>query len=293
MQQRRRAVMLLLVTLLALAGCDRARVQQWASFASAGTAYVALFHAFAEDAGKQAIAADSAALVTARDLAGDQVAAHRSEFAGDLQRSDTQMRVYLANLQRLQTQASLLGRYFAAITRLADSSNTTGVLAGMDAVVDALNTVNPEVETVQFAGKGVKDYLKPATALVVAHVQERALQRELQHAAPAIDRALALQEAAVTALLAQTQTAQQAASTGDERTLVLDPYLQAGPLPSGWARDRAALLQAGDDGRGANTLAAIQALRASFHDLLAGQAHPAGLGPLWRAVSAAPAPAAR
>lgn len=266
------AVAMALLLLLGATGCDHERAAQFGTFAAAGTAYVTTFHGFTDEAGRAFIAADSASLLTARLLAGGQVAAHRQEFVRDLTASDAQMQQYLRNLQRLDAHASLLGAYFAALTRLTDGKASNATVASLDGLVDALSAFNPQIETVSFGGHGVKGFMHPAAELIIAHYQVKMLNRELQRSAPVIDRALALQQAAVEALGAQMQASQGASLAGEEEAAVVEPYVTAGPLRPDWTVNRNAYLRRQAALAGVvSASAAITELHQAFRDLVAGK----------------------
>src|SRR5437667_875698 len=113
MKPRRIAVIVLAVVFPLSSGCDSQRLDQFASFASAGSQYVQALHKVIEQAGSAMIASDSATLIVARKQAG----------TGDRNaviRDDQLLEIYLDNLQKIDSHATLLGQYFNAIAKLTN-----------------------------------------------------------------------------------------------------------------------------------------------------------------------------
>jgi hypothetical protein len=259
-----------LVFVLSVSGCDSDRLSQFGSFAAAGTAYVTTFKTFTDDAGSAFIATDSAALITARNIAGaDVVSSHAPTYVKNVSDGDQQMRQYLDALKKLDNHAALLGAYFAAITQLTNGQASAATVASLDSLTDSINTFNPEIEQASFAGKNVKDFIQAGTTLVFAHFEVKALDAELKRSAPVIDRALALQEAAVAALSSQMHDSVAASLEVKESTEVINPYVSSAPLPNTWAANREAYLRQNVSLQSADCAsAAIKDLHAAFTKLV-------------------------
>jgi hypothetical protein len=259
MRFTRNVVAVLAVPFL-LTSCDSDRLTQFGSFASAGTQYVQAFHKVVEEAGSAMIASDSATLLVARKQAG----------TGDPQaviKDDQLLEEYLANLQKLDHHATLLGSYFEAITTLTNGKAADSTASAATGLLDSINSLNPSIEKLTFAGKSVKGYVNSGTNLVVAHFEVKALNEQLQKSVPVIDQALALQEAAVTALAEQLKASLNATLEVQESAMVINPYV-SGP-PSSWNADRESFLRARvtiDDVDHAKS--AISQLRTSFKQLV-------------------------
>lgn len=236
------SVLLLGVSLL---GCDGDRLQQFSSFASLGSAYVTSIHGLVRETGSAMIASDSATLIRARELATPAgVASDKASFEKQLKDSNVQLKQYLETLQKLDSHASRLGAYFKAISQLADSKHAAEFSASADALVQSIDDINPVLEKLSVGDKKVADYIKPTSRLVVAHFQVRALDQRLEKDAPIIDRALAIQQAALEALSAQSSTALQATVQMKEGSEVIGPYVANKPLPSVWTKRRENFLRA-------------------------------------------------
>ena len=81
--------------------------------------------------------------------------------------------------------------------------------------------------------------------LVVAHFEVRAIDEQLKKDTPTIDQALALQEAAVTAIVSQMKDSLAASLQGRELSDVIGPYLaNVDNLPANWNSNREAFLRA-------------------------------------------------
>src|SRR5262249_500170 len=111
------------------------------------------------------------------------------------------------------------------------------------------------------------DFVQVGTGLVIARFQVRALDEHLQKAAPAIDKALSLQEAAVDAIASQMKASLAASLEVRETTDVIQPYVN-GPSAK-WNANRESFLRAKvtiDSVDHAKT--AISQLRLAFRQLV-------------------------
>ncbi len=283
MNRRKLTAHVALLTTLSLIGCDTDRLAQFGAFAAAGTAYVAIFQTFTADVGSAFIAADSATFVKART---NQDAAHLAENArilrADLAQDDKTLKAYLSNLQKLNAHANLLGAYFAAMTQLTNGKASAAAVTSLNSQLDSINTFNPEIEKVSFAGKNVKDFIGLPTQLVVTHYEVKALDKQLKMSAPVIDRALTLQQAAIEALSAELNDSLSASLQLQESANVLDPYVTPGPLPSAWIANREAyirkevILESAD-----GAVAAIKSLHTAFTQLATDKSSTINFGKLY------------
>lgn len=264
----RRAV-LLLVFSTAFFGCDSTRLDQFSSFSAAGTLYVGNFHQLTSQAGSTMIASDSAVLVVAREQAGSTLGDHRAEFARNVRQDDKGIEDYLTTLQKLDGHASLLGSYFSAITELTNGKADSNVTTAADSLLDSINAFNPQIEKATVAGQPIKNFVQPATSLIVGHFEVKALNEHLKKAAPVIDEALTLQEAAVDALTAQIKSSQAASLEVRETTDVINPYVASGNLATSWTSSRGAFLRDSVAINGLNSAkSAISQLHATFRQLV-------------------------
>ena len=196
-------LLVVLALFATLSGCDSERLTQFSSFAAAGSQYVQNFHLLTAHAGSTMIASDSAVLIVARTQAGAALATQIPEYTSNLQKEDQEVEDYLLTLQKLDAHATLLGSYFAAITQLTNGSANTNAATTANTLLDSINAFNPQIEKATVGGQPIKNFVQPVTSLVVDHFEVKALDDQLKKAAPTIDEALTLQEAAVDALTAR------------------------------------------------------------------------------------------
>jgi hypothetical protein len=189
------------------------------------------------------IASDSAVLIVARNQAGPALATHVSDFTSNVQKNDQELEDYLLTLQKLDTHAILLGSYFAAITQLTNGSADSNAAAAADSFWDTINAFNSQIEKATVGRQPIKNFLQPATSLIVDHFEVKALDDHLKKAAPVIDHALSLQEAAVDALTAQIKASQGTSLEIRESTDVINPYVSSSNLPASWTTSREAFLR--------------------------------------------------
>jgi hypothetical protein len=144
MKHRNICIALVVLTLAFFAGCDSERVDEFATFAAAGSQYVQNFHQVVAQAGTTMIAVDSAVYISARDP--DVVKADPQTYQKELKQSDLELKQYLAALQLIDDHATLLGSYFDPIAQLASDKNATNMTAATNSLLDSINKLNPEIE---------------------------------------------------------------------------------------------------------------------------------------------------
>jgi hypothetical protein len=280
-RHRLRAPALLLVPalLLTFAGCDQQRLDQFSTFATAGSQYVQAFHKFIAAAGSASIAANSAVLSTARI---DAAKGHQSLPASAVIDADKDLAQTLANLGTIDEHASALGSYFDAVTKLSDNKLNASMKSSADGLMTAMGELSSKVKDLKIEGKPVNNYVKSATDLIVAHFEVKALNDHLKIAAPKIDEALMLQQAAIDCIGEVMKADLMAALENQENTRVIAPFTASGDLPDSWNADREAYLRAKvtiDNVESAQS--AIKQLRQAFQQLVTAKASP-NLGSILR-----------
>jgi hypothetical protein len=237
----KRAVRLLLPVLLlaALTGCATAKVPQFQAFATAGTTYTQAVTGLITQVGNSAVDANSVKLLQTRALAPVALS--------DIQKQDQDMRDYLAQLDRIQLQTTLLGDYFQALADLATSSAPQSFATEVQSVATTLGSVTEEVRGTSIA----QDPAAVATAagsvggLVVKEIQGKELQRELEARKETIARILQLQQTLLEVLGSQAEANARftTAMTYDQQ--VLTPFM-AGQVTqatqNSWMTERYSLL---------------------------------------------------
>lgn len=198
---KRAAIRLLLPSLLlaALTGCATARIPEFQAFATAGSAYTQAVNGLIEQVGKSAVDANSVKLLQNRALAPVPLPA--------FQQQDQEMRDYLAELNRIQVQTTLLGDYFQALADLATSNAPQSFATEVQNVATTLGGVTQEVR-----GTNLAQQTQAASAaagsvggLVVKEVQGKELQRELAARKETIAQILQLHQALLAALGSQAE----------------------------------------------------------------------------------------
>ena len=247
---------------LSFAGCDSQRLQQFSTLATAGSAYAATFPVFADELGSAQIAIDSATEVRHRPESQDPAKARQL-----VAQADTDMKAYLATLERLKAHAALLGAYFDTMAQLSSGKNSDQIAASADGLLTSLGALNASVKNASLFGQPISTFVDAGVPLVVAHFQVKALNANLEKNAAVIDEALSLQQAAVKAM--QTQFTQAVTSSYKlrESQEVLDPYAAPGELPKWWVSNREAYLRSAVSTESADAaVAAITGLRQAFRD---------------------------
>jgi hypothetical protein len=137
-------------------GCDSQRLDQFASFATAGSQYVEALHKVIADAGSAMIASNSATLLVVRKQAG-------VGDANAIIQNDKLRGTYLDNLQKIDAHASLLGSYFSAISNLTNGQAASDTAAAATGLLGSINNFNAQIEKISFGGKSVKDLVSTGT----------------------------------------------------------------------------------------------------------------------------------
>jgi hypothetical protein len=269
MKRKNTAVICVLLALTFFSSCDTQRLGQFAAFATAGSQYVTAFHQLTAQAGSAMIAIDSVVLITAHNQVGSDLKTNPSKYESEVVSHDQLLQTYLANLQLLDEHATQLGSYFDAISNLADGKAASGTSTAATDLLNSIEALSPSVAKATFLGKSVQDYVTTGTPLVVAHFEVKALDDQLRKAAPVIDTALSLQEAAVAAIGSQLKASLGDTLSASETNEVVDPYLQTTELPANWNTNREAFLRAKVTlGNLDSAQAAIKQLHITFKQLV-------------------------
>lgn len=237
----KRAVHLLLPVLLlaALTGCATAKVPQFQAFASAGTAYTQAVTGLITQVGNSAVDANSVKLLQSRALAPVALS--------DIQKQDQDMRAYLAELNRIQLQTTLLGDYFQALAGLATSSAPESFATEVQSLATTLGSVTQEVRGTSIAQDpaAVAAAAGSVGGLVVKEVQGKELQRELEARKDTIAQILQLQQTLLAVLSSQAEANARFTTALSYDQQVLTPFM-AGQVTqatqNNWMTERYSLL---------------------------------------------------
>lgn len=276
----------LVLSALALCGCDQERLDQYSAFATAGSLYVASFHQLTTQAGSAMIAVDSVVFIQEHSNVASDLSKHPKVYSDKLTQHDKLLQQHLAVLRLLDAHATLLGSYFSAIAKLTDGKTATATSAGATDLLKAIDGMDDDISKCTLGGKTVSEYVTVGTAFVVAHFQVKALDDQLQRSAPIIERALELQEAAVAALSQEIKASLGDALAAKEISDVINPYLNPHDLPANWNTNREAYLRASAT---LNTVdcarTAINQLHNSFKQLVENKTGPVDLQTLVKGVT--------
>ena len=269
---------LLGVSALLLCACATQRLDQYSAFATAGTTYVANFRQVTAQAGSAMIAVDSVVMATVHRNVGSDVERNPDKYSAELVKHDQSLQTHLAVLQLIDTHATLLGSYFNAISKLTDSKTATATSAAATDLLKSIQGFDASLAKAALGGKSIEDYVTVGTVFVVAHFQVKALDDQLQRAAPIIDRALSLQEAAVAAIGTEIKASMTDTLKNRELTDVINPFLSPKDLPGSWNTNREAYLRASVS---LNTVdsaqTAIKQLHVTFKQLVENKSGPIDL----------------
>jgi len=260
--------LLVLCGVLLLSGCDSERLKEFSSLAAAGSAYAAVSPSFAAQLGSAQITINNDQAVIAHANPIDPATAKHN-----IRQQDADLKAYLSTLDRLNAQAALLGAYFDAMAQLANSKNTDQIVTSANGLIAQINKVNDSVAQSKLSNsptaKSIEDLVGQAAGLVVTHFQVKALDNNLEANAKTIDRALALQEAAIRAMQLQFSLALAGDDAFREETQVISPYVSTKDLPKSWASDRTAYIQSSVSMASADAAeAAITKLRVAFQEVV-------------------------
>ncbi len=227
--------------LAALTGCATAKVPQFDAFASAGTAYTQAVGGLITEVGDSAINANSVKLIENQRLLSPDPLPIPS-----IRQQDQEMRDYLAQLDRLQAQTTLLGNYFQALADLATSSAPQSFATEVTNVANTLGGVTQEVRGTAIAKQAqIANAAGSVGGLIVKGVQGRELQKELEARKDTISQVLQLQQAMLQTLGQQAQANAQFTNALDYDQKVIVPLTTGQVTPQtqqAWMAERLALL---------------------------------------------------
>lgn len=264
-----------------LSFCAPARLSQFKGFSQAGVSYVKASDAFLDEAGNAAIRGDSTLLLRARpDL--DQAERRKQLLA-----NNKLLRERLMLLRQLKEHGNLLGEYFEILGLMADNKSTASLGTSAQGVFAGLTKLSPSIKAAKIGPVSIGDVIPAAVGLVVAPIKVRTLENELKERGPAIEREVALQEAALTLLSRELRTDLTVLANTVESQQVVTPFAAATEVPSTWSAKRAEILNSQITSETADAAAKAAAkLRQSFQKLLANQFDPSTLSSLTAEIGA-------
>ncbi len=233
---RQRNAAFLLIAAFALSSCAGAqRVDNASDVAKQGVKFTQTLPAFYDEYFRLAINADSATLITARELSGGAP----GKLQDQLEKADEDLKRTGALVRGLTEHAYLLRNYFAEIQRLTGEDVGQGVGAATAALVGEIGRVRSDFGRQSPLGVPVAKVAQPVGNFVVVELKNKALKRELEDHGETIDRELAVQEAILNKLGRSMVSDSEAWMTGALINPVYEQYRdKSKPLGLGWYRKR-------------------------------------------------------
>jgi hypothetical protein len=220
-----------------LVGCASGRINQFKSFAEAGTAYSDAVVALTEQSGKIAIDADSLILMKGRTRLSPEARGKKIITHNNLLKERMEI------LGKLRRHAQLLRSYFVSLAALANSDAPSGIGTSIEEAVKALGGLSKEIKQAKVGEVPIANFVGDVTKIVVAKFQNKALKKELKLRAKDIERELDLQHAAFEAMAEQIRTDLKIVLNRQEALEVVDPYKDPrDTLPRDWKERRREIL---------------------------------------------------
>lgn len=219
----------------ALSACatTQARVDQFETFAGAGIEFADAVPAVLDESFEATVEASSLVLEEARPFLGEDAR------LAELERQDSLLAQRLAILTDVKRHTRVVRTYFIALRNLAQADTEASGLTDLtEGLVARLGELSPTIRSATVGGREIGEVAAPAVSFTVGQFRSTVLQDELRRHAPAIERELALQQAAL-ALVADAMRADlEAQAAAQDRDRIVLPYAGSGSLPSSWSRRR-------------------------------------------------------
>lgn len=238
-----RAVLTFVGLSLALAACGTTETLNRAStFANAGIEFTDKVPAFYDQAFDLAVIAGSISLEKNR------ARLPRDNRIEALKQQDTLLQERYQTLTALKQHALFLRSYFIALKGLVDSDDAQGITDATKGIVGKIGKIEPAVKDLKILGAPVESAISPAVTMIVGAYKASALRREFTERGPAIERELALHNAAFALLRDQIKSDLDLQIEVDERRPIEDAYIgpvgnPATTLPGNWRQQRIAMFR--------------------------------------------------
>lgn len=219
--------------IVALSACTAvSKVEKADSLANAGVAFADSVPAFIDESFVLAVTANSLTLKQSRSDLTEE------ERIVRLQVSDDLLAERLTILRDLKRHALLLRSYFIAIKAIIQSDAASGITDQTKNIVMRLGELSPTIKDASIGGTSISDFIEPAVKLVIASYQNTVLRRELDARADAIERELALQQAALSAIRDQMIADKDLQVQIEERNPIFEDFVGSASLPGNWSDQR-------------------------------------------------------
>jgi len=219
----------------ALSACSAVdKVDKADNLASAGIAFADSVPAFIDESFVLTVTANSLVLKQARDDLTEKVR------IGRLQENDQLLIERLRILRDLKRHALLLRSYFVALKAITWTDAASGITDETKNVVARLGELSPAIKGASIDGAPISDFIEPGVKLIVAVYQNAVLRRELDERGEAIERELALQQAALSAIRDQMIADSDVQVEIEIRNPIFEAFVGSGSLPGNWNNQRVA-----------------------------------------------------
>lgn len=203
--------------LAGLSGCASAKIPEFQAFADAGTSYTQAVSGLITQVGNTAVNTDSVKLLQ------NQKAVSVSIY----EQHDKEMQDYLAQLNRIEAQTTLLGDYFQALADLANSNAPESFDTEVQTLATTLEGVTQTVRGTTIAqSQAVANAAGSVSGLVVKEIQGKELERELNARKETISEILQLQQKLLAVLSSQTEANLRFTNTLTYNQKVVTPFLE-------------------------------------------------------------------
>jgi len=224
----------MVVFIAVLSGCAATQVvKESDQFAANGIAFSDSIAPLIDESFVLAVNADSMVLAQARENITDS-----GVRGAQLKQSDKHLETRLKILRDLKRHAYLLRSYFVAIRAITQTDAASGITEATKGLVDQMAKLKPGIAEAAIGEKSVSEFIEPGVKLAVAAYQNKALRQELSERADTIDREIALQEAALTAIYEQMRADKELEILVKVRNPIFSAYTGQGKLPNDWSRQR-------------------------------------------------------
>jgi len=253
------ARLLVLAVLSVLSACatSTVRVNNAATFASAGIAYVDAIPAVLDESFELSVTANSLTLSLARDDLPEDIRSSR------LLDNDSLLEDRLKLLRDIKQHSLMLRSYFISLRALTSSENATGISTATSNLVGRLGELRPEIASATIGDASPQDLVGPAVNLAVGLFQNAALRAELEAHGEAIERELALQESVLNTLVQDMTANADLVIQIEDRNPVFEDFVTSGSLSATWNDRRIAAFRRTVE---LDSLADIQRAAANMHD---------------------------
>ena len=193
------------------------------------------------------VEADSIVLMNTREKISDSAVRSKS-----LRDSNKDFRDILKSMSDIKANSSLIKDFFVTLRSLAVSDADQKIGQSLDGLVGQIDSLAKTLSKddgfiKEDSGDAITRILNTGSTFVVKKLQHAAIQDVLERYGSTVKNALAVQEAYVARLREWVEADGGTLLKLKEKEVVVDPYVNADPLPSDWPTQRLSALRASTD----------------------------------------------